>query len=132
FITGNWISYYEIPDGKFYLNAFLRRAKEPMVQFFGDKPDLLVKTAEEMSDARPLDHGDLSMVMTVLPGVPVALILWNGDDEFPPDGNILFDSSISSIFTAEDIAVLTGMAVYELIGTAKKLQRFDGFELAFV
>ena len=28
-ISGEWIAYQEVPDGKFYLDAFLRRAKNP-------------------------------------------------------------------------------------------------------
>ena len=59
------------------------------------------------------------MVVTALPLVPLALILWKGDDEFPPEGNILFDRSITSIFSAEDVAWLSGMVVYPLAGMAR-------------
>ncbi|MGC1405099.1 MAG: DUF3786 domain-containing protein, partial [Thermodesulfobacteriota bacterium] len=41
-------------------------------------------------------------------------------EEFPPDGNLLFDASISKYLSAEDIAVLSGMVVYPLIGMAYK------------
>jgi hypothetical protein len=53
--------------------------------------------------------------------IPVVLVLWQGDEEFPPDGNILFDRSISKILPAEDIAWLAGMVVYPLAGIAKKI-----------
>ncbi|MBW1912080.1 MAG: DUF3786 domain-containing protein, partial [Deltaproteobacteria bacterium] len=53
-----------------------------------------------------------------LPLAPLALVLWKGDDEFPPEGNILFDKNISKILSAEDMAWLAGMAVYPLIGMA--------------
>ncbi|MDY6972364.1 MAG: DUF3786 domain-containing protein [Thermodesulfobacteriota bacterium] len=113
---GEWIAYQEIPDGKFYLDAFLRRAKAPMVQAFGDRPELLVELAEEAYNTTPFDHGDFSVVVQALPVVPVALILWKGDDEFPSEGNILFDRTISDILSAEDIAWLAGMIVYPLVG----------------
>jgi hypothetical protein len=118
-IVGEWISYQEVPDGKFYLDAFLRRAKNPMVQAFGKEPDLLVKLAKETYGATPFDQGDLSVVVRALPMVPVALILWREDDEFPPEGNILFDRGISGILSAEDIAWLAGMIVYPLMGMAR-------------
>jgi len=51
--------------------------------------------------------------------VPVALILWKGDDEFPPEGTILFDRNISHILSAEDIAWLAGMIIYPLLGMAR-------------
>jgi len=117
---GEWIAYQEVPDGKFYLAAFLRRARDPMVQAFGNQPELLVELAKAAYGARPFDHGDSSVVVQALPGVPVALILWKGDDEFPSEGNVLFDRTISDILSAEDIAWLAGMIVYPLIGMAKK------------
>ncbi len=118
--TGEWISFQEIPDGRFYMDAFQRRAKNPMVMSFGEKPELFLKIATEMYGAVPFNQGDVSVVMTALPLVPVALILWKGDEEFPAEGNILFDRSIIGILSAEDIAWLSGMVVYPLIGEAKQ------------
>jgi hypothetical protein len=118
--TGEWISFQEIPDGRFYMDAFQRRAKTPMVMSFGEKPELLLKVAAEMYGVGPFNQGDVSMVVQALPLVPVALILWKGDEEFPPEGNILFDRSIIGILSAEDVAWLSGMVVYPLIGRAKQ------------
>jgi hypothetical protein len=114
-----WIAYQEVPDGKFYLDAFVRRAKNPMVQVFGNQPELLVKLANDRYGAKSLDQGDVSVRVQALPLIPVALILWRGDDEFPPEGTILFDRNVSEILSAEDIAWLAGMIVYPLIGMAK-------------
>jgi hypothetical protein len=117
---GDWISFQEIPDGRFYMDAFQRRAKNPMVMTFGEKPELLLKVATEMYRAVPFNQGDVSVVVRALPLVPIALILWKGDEEFPPEGNILFDRSIIGLLSAEDIAWLSGMVVYPLIGRAKQ------------
>lgn len=118
--SGEWISFQEIPDGRFYMDAFQRRAKNPMVTTFGEKPDLLLKVASELYGAVPFDQGDVSVVVRALPLVPIALILWKGDEEFPPEGNVLFDRSIMKLLSAEDIAWLSGMVVYPMIGRAKK------------
>jgi len=118
--TGEWISFQEIPDGRFYMDAFQRRAKNPMVMTFGEKPELLLKVATDLYGAVPFNRGDASVVVRALPLVPVALILWRGDEEFPPEGNVLFDRSIIDIFSAEDIAWLSGMVVYPMIGRAKQ------------
>jgi hypothetical protein len=89
-----------------------------MVQGFGHRPELLAKLATEAYGARPLNEGDVSVEVQALPMVPVALILWKGDDEFPPEGTILFDRSVSGILSAEDIAWLAGMIIYPLMGMA--------------
>jgi len=118
-ITGEWIAFQDVPDGKFYIDAFHRRAKNPMVQAFGNRPEVLADLAANTFGAVISDQGDLSIVIKALPLVPVSLIIWKGDEEFPPEGNVLFDRNILDILSAEDIAWLSGMVVYPLIGMAK-------------
>jgi len=113
-----WISFHEVPDGRFYIDAFQRRAKVPLLQAFGSKPERLLKVAAEIYGAVPFDQGDFSVLVRALPLVPVALVLWKGDEEFPSDGNILFDRTIRRLLSAEDIAWLAGMVVYPLVGKA--------------
>jgi len=117
-ISGEWIAYQEVPDGKFYLDAFIRRAKNPMVQGFGNNPELLVKLTTEVYGATPMEQGDQAVRILALPLIPVALILWEGDDEFTPEGTILFDRTVSRVLSAEDIAWLAGMIIYPLLGMA--------------
>ncbi len=117
-ISGEWIAYQEVPDGKFYLDAFVRRAKNPMVQGFGNNPELLVELSQAVYGATPLDQGDVGVAIQALPLIPVALILWKGDDEFPPEGTILFDRTVFRVLSAEDIAWLAGMIIYPLLGMA--------------
>ena len=119
-ISGEWIAYQEVPDGKFYLDAFIRRAKNPMVQGFGDNPELMVKLTTDVYGATPMEQGDLAVRIQALPLIPVALIIWKGDDEFSPEGTILFDRTVSKILSAEDIAWLAGMIIYPLLGMAAK------------
>jgi hypothetical protein len=114
-----WISFQEVPDGRFYNDAFQRRAKAPLIQAFGSKPEHLPEVAARLYNAVPFDRGDFSVVVHVLPLVSVALVLWRGDEEFPPDGTILFDRTISKLLSAEDIAWLAGMVVYSLVGKVK-------------
>jgi Domain of unknown function (DUF3786) len=118
--TGEWISFQEVPDGRFYLDAFHRRAKNPLVQAFGEYPERMAKLASQAFESQPFDRGDASVLVRALPRITVALILWKGDEEFPPEGNILFDRNIIEILSAEDIAWLAGMVVYPLIGMAKQ------------
>lgn len=117
-VTGEWIAFQDLPDGRFYLDSFQRRAKIPLVRAFGEKPDKLIETAGAAYGAEPIRQGDVSVMVEVLPLVPVALVLWRGDEEFPPEGNILFDRSIMRILSAEDVAWLAGMVVYPLAARA--------------
>ncbi len=46
------------------------------------------------------------------------LILWEGDDEFPPEANIIFNDTIGEVLSPEDVAWMAGMLVYRLIALA--------------
>jgi hypothetical protein len=118
-LTHTWITFREIPSGEFYYPAFVKRAKEPLVRTFGSQPELLIELGKKMGGTKGVE-GNASVCLQVFPQVPVCLMLWAGDDEFPPDGNLLFDASISKYLSAEDIAVLSGLIVYPLIGMADK------------
>ncbi len=117
-LTGEWVAYQDIPDGMFYLDAFQRRAKIPLLETFGDRPDLMGDLAGTFFRAERIDLGDVSVSVPALPMIRLALVLWAGDDEFPPEGNILFDRNISAYLSAEDIAWLSGMVIYPLLGAA--------------
>jgi len=69
-----------------------------------------------------VQNGDAGMTFCALPHVPVQLVLWQGDEELPPESTILFDATISQYLPAEDIAVLSGMLVYRLMRLAKTLK----------
>lgn len=114
-----WISFQEVPDGRFYIDAFQRRAKAPLIQAFGSRPERLPELAASLYRAEPMDQGDFAVKVRALPLVAVLLVLWKGDEEFPPDANILFHRSICKLLSAEDIAWLAGMVVYPLVGKLK-------------
>lgn len=121
-IAGEWMAFQDVPDGKFYMDAFHRRAKFPLLQAFGRQPRSLETHARSAYGAQPIDLGDVSVSIPALPRIRVALVLWAGDDEFPPEGNILFDRNTNAYLSAEDMAWLSGMIVYPLMGMARDAQ----------
>ena len=118
-LTGELIAYQDMPSARFYLDAFNRRVKYPMIDTFGDQPDQLPLLTKELFGADASSVGDISVVIEAFPKIPVTLVIWKGDEEFSSDGTILFDSSIKDILSAEDISELTSRIVYRLIATAK-------------
>jgi hypothetical protein len=46
----------------------------------------------------------------------MTFLVWAADDEFPASAQILFDDNFPSAFTAEDIAVIPGVAMDHLNG----------------
>ena len=121
FPAGEWITFRQIPDGHFYDSAFQRRTRDPFLLTFGQNPQLYRDCAEKLGGT-PVQYGDVGMTFRVLPQIPVQLVLWQGDEELPPESTILFDATITQYLPAEDVAVLSGMFIYRLIRLAKTLK----------
>jgi len=119
--TGELITFRQIPDGHFYFDAFQRRARDPFLATFGERPDLF-RRCGEMLGGREVDAGDVGLAFRVLPRIAIQLVLWQGDDEFPPEAGILFDANLQRELAVEDVAVLSGMLVYRLMGIARRLE----------
>jgi hypothetical protein len=116
--TGHWISYREIPGAAFYFGAFVKRAVEPFKKVFGQNITGFSLASEKLH-AEKIENGDAGFEFKVLPAVPLQLILWTGDEEFPAEANILFDSTIGQILSPEDVAWLAGMVVYRLMALGR-------------
>jgi hypothetical protein len=118
FPTGNWIAYREIQGASFYFSAFVKRAIDPLKKTFGANIQGLVRAAEHLG-GQAIPAGDAGFEFRVLPRIPIQLILWEGDAEFPPEANILFDETIGDILSPEDVAWLSGMLVYRLMALGR-------------
>ena len=116
-LTGRTIDFRQVPEGGFYWSAFVSRAKKPLLETFGHDLELYAKVAQTLG-GEPQPLGDAAARFLAFPRVPVTHILWGGDEEFPPEANILFDETISGYFPTEDIAALAGASVYRLMGAA--------------
>jgi hypothetical protein len=123
--TGELITFRQIPDGHFYFDAFQRRARDPFLATFGHDADLFRECARALG-GQPSDAGDAAMSFQVLPRISIGLVLWQGDDELPSEASVLFDSSIRNYLAVEDIAVVSGMLVYRLMGIARSRTGKDG------
>lgn len=116
--TGRWVSYREIPGATFYYSAFLSRAVDPLKQVFGKNIQGLKKAAEKLR-GKQSDTGDAAYEFYPFPKIPLMLTIWEGDDDFPPEANIVFDETIGAILSPEDIAWMSGMLVYRLMALSR-------------
>ena len=114
----NWIAYREIPGASFYFAAFVKRAIDPLKQVFGQNIDGFNRSADCLG-AAAIEPGDAGAEFAVFPRVKIQLIIYAGDDEFPPEANILFEPHIGALLSPEDVAWLAGMVVYRLMALTR-------------
>jgi len=117
-LAGEWVAYRDIPGAEVYHPVFYQRAVAPLLKAFGSRPELLEELAA-VYPSYPGQAGDVSVVVQAFARVPLQLIIWAGDDEFPAEANILLDRSVNGYLTAEDVAWVAGRVVYPLAGAAR-------------
>ena len=117
-LTGRIITYKELHEGINYYPTFFKRAIDPIINHFRDKPQKLLDAAETLGGHKS-DYGDIAVTIDAFPYVPLTIVLWYGDKELPPDGNIMFDSTISDYLPTEDITVLCEVISWRLVRLLK-------------
>ena len=117
-LSGKTITYKELHDGINYYPTFFKRAISPIVNNFGKEPQRLVDVSQNFS-GRLADYGDLAVTIDAFPYVPITIVLWKGDEEFPADGNLLFDSTIQDYLPIEDITILSEVIAWGLVRLLK-------------
>ena len=117
-IDGTWCSYRDIEGGNLYYSVFQGRALRPLIREFGESPERLLK-AGTLLGGTETRRGDASVDLRYFPYALVNVTIWKGDEEVPSNANILFDSAISRILAAEDLAHLSADLVEKLIAASR-------------
>jgi hypothetical protein len=112
-LTGKMITYKELQEGINYYPTFFKRAIDPVINRYKDEPQKLPDAGKRLG-GHPADYGDTAVTIPAFPFVPLTFVLWRGDKEFGPDGNILFDSTIPDYLPTEDITILCELIAWRL------------------
>lgn len=115
-LQNRWISFAELPGGLFYQQAFQGYTGNELVKIFGQNLDAFTQASLQAGGnvAKPA-IGDAAFSYQVLPRVPLLLVYWLGDDEFPPSAKILFDASASHYLPTDVYAIAGSMLVGRII-----------------
>ena len=119
--TGKMKTYREMPWGEVYLRQFDGRCIKRLAFSYGNRLKDF-KAVMEHIQAVPVNHGDLAYEIEIDPDYQVQMILWEGDDEFPPSSQILFSDNFPVSFQAEDMAVMGDV----IIGALKAFGKVTG------
>lgn len=78
-------------------------------RFGGDRAGFLARGRELGGEA--LGFGDMSLQLAPFPRLPMVLIVWAGDDEFPARAALLLDSGQTAPFAADMIWATANIAL---------------------
>ena len=103
--SGKYKTYREMPWGEVYLRQFDGRCIKRLAFSYGNRIAHFNAIMEHIG-AVPVKFGDTAYEVTIYPGYQIQMILWDGDEEFPPASQILFSDNFPISFEAEDMAVM--------------------------
>ena len=110
-----WISFTELPDGRFYTQAFQGYTGDELKREFGDDRPAFERAACALA-GRKENLGDAAYSFQLLPQVSLLVVCWLGDEDFPTKYQILFSSNISHYLPTDACAIAGSMLTRRLIG----------------
>ena len=91
--SGEWVSEKDIPDGAAFFRGPHTIPTDLITGRFGDDIDLFKKESEK-SGGIPIELADAAFLFQITPTLPVAVLYWQGDEDFPSEAKLLFDRTI--------------------------------------
>ena len=102
--SGEWKTFREMPWGEMYIKPYTGRVLTRAAFTFGTRVAAFRAAAEKMG-AEPVKHGDAGYLFDLIGGYKMQILIWEGDDEFPPSAQILYSDNFAEGFAAEDRVV---------------------------
>ena len=114
-VENDWISEKDMPGGVTFFRGphaipteLISNKYSGMIDKFNQRCQLL--------DGQALDMADSACSFSITPRIPVAVLLWDGDDDFPAEAKILFDRTITEHLTLDIVYSLAVVVCQRLAG----------------
>lgn len=102
--TGQWKTFREMPWGELYIQPFTGRCLTRAAFTFGTRLPAFRAACEKLG-AKKLPHGDAGYEFPFFGPYAMEILVWEGDDEFPPSAQLLYTDNFAQGFAAEDRVV---------------------------
>ncbi len=124
-VSGNWVSYRELPGGREKYALFKKRG-EDVLQQLADRYTDFFNDIVHMFDGKAVDkqfEADVSVILQPFPLVPIMICFWKADEGLASSLNIFFDTSAGDNIGADSaFSLATG-----LVQMLSKLATHHGF-----
>ncbi len=102
--AGSWKTFREMPWGELYIKPYTGRVLTRAAWSFGTRIAAF-RAAAEKTGGISLPHGDAGFQFELAGGYHMQILAWEGDDEFPPNAQVLYSDNFAEGFAAEDRVV---------------------------
>lgn len=101
---GQWKTFREMPWGELYIKPYTGRVLTRAAFTFGTRVAAFRKGAEALGGSK-VSHGDAGYEFSLIGPYKMRILVWEGDDEFQPNAQVLYSGNFAEGFAAEDRVV---------------------------
>ena len=102
--SGSWKTFREMPWGELYIKPYTGRVLTRAAFTFGTRVAAFQNACEKMG-AVAVGHGDAGFEFTLVGDFRMRILVWAGDEEFPPNAQVIYTDNFAEGFAAEDRVV---------------------------
>ena len=113
-ISNEWISEKDIPGGTTFFRGPHEIPTNAISLRFNNNINEFKERCEQLHGI-PLNMADASYSFKITPRIPVAVLYWRGDEDFPAEAKILYDRTIAE-HLASDIIYALAVGICERLG----------------
>ena len=101
---GEWKTFRQMPWGELYIKPYTGRVLTRAAFTFGTRLAAFKSACQKMG-AAPVDHGDAGFQFDLIGDFKMQILVWEGDEEFPPNAQVLYSDNFEDGFAPEDRVV---------------------------
>lgn len=109
----NWVRFDQLKGTAPFSKAFQRGIIGAFSRMFHGHVEELREACEKLK-GRKLPWSDAGYELDAFACIPVRFLFWEGDEEFPAQGNILFDASATDFIHGESVVSIASIGLDRL------------------
>ncbi len=103
-----------LPGGQFFFRGQHGLPTKKLEEAFGNNPEVLYQVSTQL-DAERCEYGDASILLHMLPRLPLTIVIWGRDEEFEARASILFDQTAASQLPLDALLAAVNLTVGALL-----------------
>jgi len=116
-LAGELVNEKQFPTGPLFFRGPHEMPTEKLEARFGTDKEAFEAAGRDVG-GRPVPHGDTAVELPVFPRLPITVVLWLGDDEFPARVSYLFDRTANRHLLLDGLWSAAHVVRDELISAA--------------
>ena len=113
-LAGRLVAPQELNPGLAFFQGSHTLPLQRLADRFDGRTEDFLQAAGRLGGQRA-EYGDAATVIPVFPRIPVTLILWHADEEFPARAQLLFDASVTNHLPVDAVWSAAMMTVLALM-----------------